>query len=167
MNAEVRETSMTSDNVALSILSNALNYCKEKTGKSNVVELLRCKDSTAIGYFHYGLARDVASFLGGVDDLVSEAFLHPDPWDETQLGCLPLTLIVRAERRTAALESLVEGLERELLEEYRKVFTPEADRCVACLNISLVDDDEVCRRHGLAAAIRALHTPAMPVWRRR
>lgn len=152
---------------ATEMLCASLNYCHEKMGKADVARLLKTNDATALGYFRYGLARAIGSFLGGMDGLVRQVFLCPeDTLDEQPPATRPLTLIVCVERRTAALEALVEGLESDLIGGYRELLQPSANELDKLTNICFVDDEDAGQRRGMAALIDSLYTPALGVWSR-
>jgi hypothetical protein len=147
------------------MLAAAREYCRQKMGNVATSELLT-EDCAALAYFRYGLATEIASYLGETSELVKELFLYPDELDDGPSVTLPLTLIVRVARQTAALESICDSLQRDLLKEYQKIVCPAGDCLSVFANIALVDDDEFAKRTGLAVTIGSLYSPALLVWHR-
>lgn len=152
---------------ATEMLCAALNYCHEKMGNANVATLLKTNDPMALGYFRYALAQEIGRYLGAIDDLIREVLLCPeDMMDDQPPATRPLTLIIAVERRTAALEAVVDGLEGDLAGGYRELLQPSANGLKNLTNFCLVDDDDRRQQRGMAALIHSWHTPALPVWRR-
>jgi hypothetical protein len=153
-------------NIPNDMLEVSLKYCREKLGRADIVDLLKKNDSEAIGYFRYRLAEKVGVYLGEASELVKEVFLIMDTQDEELTITLPLTLIVRVEKYTAALASVVEALEATILEEYRKILSPTCDHLLVYVNSCFVEEEDFLRRRGLAVAVGSLHNPATRVWSR-
>lgn len=149
---------------AAAMIRRALTYAGEKMKGADALELLKQNNEAALGYFRYWLAREVASYLGKESDLVEEAFICAECPDEQPITTSPVTLIVRAKKKTAALESAAEGLQEDLLGEYRKLLSAES--LAVFLDICLVDHDDIACRKGAAALIGSLYTPALQVWKR-
>ncbi|NLX90292.1 MAG: hypothetical protein GXZ07_01655 [Firmicutes bacterium] len=148
------------------MLEDSLRYSEEKLGEINALELLKKNDTEALGYFRYSLAMQAGNFLGENSEHVLEVFVCPEEADEEITATLPLTLVVRVEKHTAALASIAEALQNVLLEEYRKLLSPLADNLALFLKVYFVDEDDFLRRKGLAAAVGSLYAPALRVWRR-
>lgn len=148
------------------MLEDAVRYAEEKLGNMNAVDLLKENHADALGYFRYFLAVQIGNYLGEVSEHVLEVYAYPETFDEETTITLPLTLIVRMGKYTAALESIVEALQKALLDEYRKMFSPITDNLLLYLIIYFVDEDDFLKRKGLAAAVKSLHAPALLVWSR-
>ena len=147
----------------------AVAYCQEKVNSPKALELVKSGDPSATSYFHYKLAQQVGTFLGHVDDLVNAVHLHPDyPEEQTEAirTGLPFSLIVCAERHTAALETVIQSLENELCDECRSMLAPVASQYSYLVNISLVDAEDLRQRRGMAAALQSMYTPCLCVWQR-
>ncbi len=148
------------------MLEDSVRYAEEKLGKMNAVDLLKENHADALGYFRYFLAKQVGIYLGEVSEHVLEVYAYSEMFDEETTLTMPLTLIVRMEKYTAALESIVEALQKALLDEYRKMFSSITDNLSIFLIIYFVEEDDFLMRKGLAAAVKSLHAPALRVWRR-
>ena len=106
----------------------------------------------------------VGIYLGETSEHVLEVFLYPEMPDEKITVTLPLTMIVRVRKHTAAIESIADALQDVLLAEYRKMFSPQADGLSVLLNVYFLDEDDFLGRKGLSAAVGSLYTPALRVW---
>ncbi|MEW6080321.1 MAG: hypothetical protein AB1576_00730 [Bacillota bacterium] len=149
------------------MLKEALIYCQAKTGRKDALELIRKGEPTATGYFRYRLAQEIGSLLGQADNTITQVYLYPEEaLEENAPPTVPLTLVVCTERRTAALDAVVESLDGDLLAEYRKMVEPAADGVTSFSNICLVEQEELYQRKGLSAIIGSLSTPSFCVWRR-
>mgnify|MGYP000995724154 CR=1 FL=1 len=150
--------------VAAEMLGSALAFCEEKMGCKEALSLLIADDPNAIEYFRYSLAKQVGSYLGENSESVQDVYMYPDTLEEEPKLTLPLILIVNVERHTAALESVVEAIQYNLLEEYRKMFVPITNNLSVFLHIYMIDLTDLRERRGLAASINSLYKPALRVW---
>ena len=146
------------------MLEDSLRYTGEKIGDTGIIKLLKNNDAGALGYFRYRLAMQVGICLGETSEHVLEVFLYPEMPDEEITVTLPLTLIVRVKKYTAAIESIADALQSVLLAEYRKMFFPKAEGLSILLNVCFIDEDDFLGRKGLAAAVGSLYAPALRVW---
>lgn len=154
------------------IVGSAMAFCAEKAGlwsKEEVAERLHLADCTACAYLRYGLARAVAEYLGSVDGTVKVIYNY-DPERATaidgDIDSTGINLIVWADRKSAALSSLVGLISRALAEECGKLGCPKADALCCTLDIQVVDDEEVRYRSGYGALINSLYVRPQEVWRR-
>ncbi|MBC7264881.1 MAG: hypothetical protein H5T64_11085 [Chloroflexi bacterium] len=154
-------------------VTKALEFCAQKMGLHGpqaVIDRLRQGDSTACGYFHYGLAEQVAKHLAEFDEDVKTVYLYSydaTPEDVCFGEATPASqvhLIIWAQRKTAALNSLVNALDRALVEGYGTMIgTPQL---MHLLDVQIIDDDDVKRRVGYGALLSSLHLPPIEIWRR-
>jgi hypothetical protein len=154
-------------------LSEALEFCAQKTGlpgRQAVIERLQQGDRNACKYCRYSIAKNVAQSLGSLDTTIKAAYVvdyDATPEDmcfceETQ-GSL-IHLIVWAERKTNALNSLVEALDRALVQRYAdEIGTP---KLAHLLDVQVVDDADVKNRAGYGAMLSSLHQRPIQVWER-
>ncbi len=154
------------ESVAAEMLELSLNYCREKMGRKEVLGLLKNNNLDAIEYFRYCLATQIGSYLGKNSDAVKDVYLYSDTLDEEPTLTLPLMIIVHVEKNTAALESVLEVLQRTLLDEYRKMFSPITDNLAVLLNVCFVDETDLLNRKGLASCIGSLYMSTLRVWNR-
>jgi hypothetical protein len=154
------------------ILAAALGYCAQKmqVGSSDAaLKLLRRGDRSARDYFQYGMAAQVAELLGGLDDEVQAVYLYDDEAtpDDAALGeVTPLLfhLIVLAKRKTSALDSLIVGLCRAVVQSYGRLFDKPQLRHL--LDVQVIDNTELDARVGLGALMSSLHHRPSLVWKR-
>jgi hypothetical protein len=153
-------------------LAAALGFCaqKKQVGSSDAaLKLLKAGDRGAREYFQYGLAMQVAELLGGLDDEVQAVYLYDDEAtpDDSALGeVIPtlIHLIVLARRKTSALDSLIVGLGRAVVQSYGRLFDKPQLRHL--LDVQVVDNSELDAGTGLGALMSSLHHRPSLVWKR-
>jgi hypothetical protein len=154
------------------ILAAALGFCAQKTqaGSSDAaLKLLKGGDRGAMEYFQYGLAAQVAELLGGLDDEVQAVYLYDDEAtpDDVAFGeVIPslVHLIVLAKRKTSALDSLIVGLSRAVVQSYGRLL--EKPQLRHLLDVQVMDSTELETRTGLGALMSSLHHRPSMVWKR-
>lgn len=165
--------SRTVTEVAETALARALEFCAQKMMLGNpqaAIDCLRRGDSHACGYFQYGLAREVAGCLGELDEGIRAVYLYDDEAtpEDACLGAarkVPLThLIVWARQKTAALDSLLAGLDRALAEMLGDLV--DRSQFSHALDCQVVEDVEVETRTGFGALLSSLHHRPIEVWKR-
>ncbi len=148
------------------LVDRAAEYVKSKmqldsTGK--VFSLIDKGNLDAYLYFRYSLAKEAAEVLGKMaKDGTKEVYLL----FENQCDALPgdpMCLCVRVEKKTAALESLIQSLSEIAVAAVRKR-VPALQDLEFLFHIELVDDGDMARQVGLAAALKSLHQPPLCVW---
>ena len=159
---------------AESILAQALSYCAHKMGLDGpqaVVERLRQGDGISCGYCLHSIAKQVAQALGTLDGNVRAVYTFEDdatPEDEcfgeVARGAPLVHLIVWAQRRTAALCSLVGALDRSLAHAYASVVA--MGQPVGLLDVQVIDDVDVENRSGYGALLGSIHHRPIEVWHR-
>jgi hypothetical protein len=154
-------------------LTEALEYCAQKmglAGRQAVVDHLRQGDRSACKYCHYSIAKHVAVSVGALDGNVKAVYVvdyDATPQDlcfcEGPQGS-QIHLIVWAERKTGALDSLVGALDRALVERYNGVMGTH--QLAHLLDVQVVDDADVNNRVGYGAMLSSLHQRPIQVWKR-
>ena len=127
-------------------------------------------DPCAQGYCKYGLAKGVGEFLGQMDATVKEVHMV-----EMEFGCNAeqvlegieplhscLTLVVRVDRKTAALSSLISSLDQALVDKLRDL--PGFESTSSFLDAHIVDEQEVLERRGFGALLTSLYAHRLKVW---
>ncbi len=161
------------DSMAKTALDKALRFCaqKMKLGDPHVaVLLLQQENDAAYGYFYYDLAVHVAEYLGTLDGEVKAVYLYDyDAASEDacfgEMAVPPvLHLIAWANRKTVALSSLAEALDRALVQNYAELMG--AAQLAHLLDVQVVDDADVENRVGYGTLFFSLHYRPIQVWER-
>jgi len=154
-------------------LTQALDFCAHKMGLAGhqaVIDHLQQGDSTACQYCHYSIAKQVARSLGALDENVKAVYVvdyDATPEDicfgeKRQISLVHL--VVWAERKTSALDSLVGALDRALVQRYADVIGTH--KLAHLLDVQVIDDDDVKNRVGYGAMLFSLHQRPIQVWER-
>ena len=153
------------------LLDRALFYCAEKMhlhSTEAALDLLRQGDRMARWYAHHSLAEQMAGILGGLDGTVRSVFVYDldaTP-EDLAFGELtptsPIHMIVQAQRKSEALDALIEALERALVAEYASRVGP--GQLEYLLDVQVIDDDDVKSGRGYAGLLRSLHNRPIQVW---
>lgn len=155
------------------ILSQAMEYCAQKVNLDNpqaVIEHLRGSDGQACGYCHYSVAKQVAESLGALDENIKAAYFYdhnatPEDFCFGEAGqVLPIHLVLWAERKTAALKSLVETWDCALAQRYATLVG--GHQPASLLDVQVVDSADVEKRIGYGALLSSLYQRPIQVWRR-
>jgi hypothetical protein len=154
-------------------LVKALDYCAHKLNMSSPqesLEKLRGGDRGALEYCHYQLAQHVAESLGALDDNVRSVSIYEfeaTPEDRAfgeNPESLPIHLLVRVDRKTSALSSLVSALDRALVKDYAEMVGPR--RLGHVLDVQVIDEDDVESRRGIAVLLYSLYNRPIQLWER-
>ena len=130
--------------------------------------MLRAGRADARGYFEYALARELAEHIGALDGEVLGVYLYnPEATaDDIAFAEFPMTLVhlvIWARRKTGALTSLLEGLDRAVTAEFAKRI---GNKRSSLLDFQVVDDAEVNSRTGFGAMLSWVHNRPLMVWKR-
>lgn len=149
----------------------AVTFCAAKMQLGGVAtcDLLRQGDGAALGYFAYGLTKELAEYIGALDEEVQAVYLY-DPEatpDDIAFGVtrLPIIhLLIWARRKTGALEALLSALDRAVTGRYTEMFGPNTPASI--LDAHVVNDAEVNAHSGFGALLTSLHNRPLMVWQR-
>ena len=154
-------------------LTQALEFCAQKMRLADhqaVVERLRQGDSNACQYCHYSIAKQVAESLGALDNNIKAAYIvdydaTPEDICFREGMSAPLVhLIIWAERKTNALDSLVSALDRALVKRYASLIG--TGQLAHLLDVQIVSDDDVKNRVGYGAMLSSLYNRPIQIWER-
>jgi len=158
--------------IITNMIEDALVFCAAKmsTGtKEKALDRVLQGDCSACGYVRYGLAKDIAQYLGSIDDTVKAVYLYEPEYatnDDTVGLSFGINLLAWVERKSAALNSMVAGLDAALIEERKPLLCPEATAECFSLDVKVADDDEVRRRRGYGALVNSIFVRPIKVWER-
>ena len=162
-----------SDSTAEMALTQALEFCAQKMGLADhqaVVDHLQRGDRNACKYCHYSIAKTVAESLGALDRKVKAVYVvdYDATPEDICFGEGPqaslVHLIVWAERKTKALDSLVSALDRALVKRYADLVGTR--QLAHLLDVQVVDDGDVENRVGYGAMLSSLYNRPIQVWER-
>jgi hypothetical protein len=156
-------------------VGNALDYCARQMGLMGpqaAVNELQQGNPSAHEYFEYALARQVAEYLGSLDEQVQSVYLFnneatPEDAAFAVHDALPLLhLLVCTGRKTEAFSALVASLDRTLMANYRGRIAARPSGRPGLLDVQAVDDKDVANKSGFAALLHSLYRPPLKVWAR-
>jgi len=116
-------------------------------------------------YFRYALAKEIVQVLTALNDDIREVFLLFENRCEAIPGT-PLHVGVVTNRKTAALESLVESLAEAILVAIKARLLP-LEGVQHLIVVELFDHSDAQSRVGAAAALGSLHEPPLRLWPQR
>ena len=151
----------------------ALDFCAQKMGlgdRNAAADRLQQGDGNACQYYRYSIANQVAESLAALDKNIKVAYVTeydatPQDLCFNQGNQMPLIhMIIWVERKTKALASLVEGLDRALTQRYADVVG--SPRLTHLLDVQVVDDEDVHGRIGYGAMISSIYNRPIQIWER-
>jgi hypothetical protein len=157
------------------MIENAIMFSAGKNGmtdRDQVVQARARGDCTTCDYLRFGLANEVADYLGSMDETIKTIYIY-EPEAATAVngnlqdrpGLVPgINMIIRVSRKTAALKSILTSIVSAVEQEFEQLNCPEANALCNMLDIILVDDQEVEHRTGYGALIGSLFTPPIEIW---
>jgi hypothetical protein len=159
-------------NAASGALAAALEFCAGRMGLSGpeaALGLLKAGDSRGRAYFEYDLGKQIAEYISALDAEVQSAYLYEDeatPDDSAfgEPGPMMVHMILWVKRKTQALSSVVEGMEQALGRRWADLIGVSGP--VHLLDAQIVDDNEVRAGTGIAALLKGIHQPPLPIWKR-
>ncbi len=159
------------DHTIGNLLATVLDDCVEHMGMASsetVVENLRQGDESTCRFFRRGLGQETAKFLGLCDDDVKAVYLYDHDVEAVHMDAEwsphVVHLIVWAQPKTAALNSLVAVVNRALTCHYDDLVGDLLP--IHLLDVQLVDDLEVKRRTGHASLLFLSRFQALEIWKR-
>jgi len=153
-------------------LNVALDFCAEKMaldGPTAVIERLQQGDRHAYGYFNYGLAKQAAEWLGSWDEDIKAVYVYeyeatPEDSALGQMSSLLVNMIVWAKRKTGALQSMLDALNRALVQSFAQMIGNQD--LAHMLDVRVVDDEDMKHNIGCVAMFTSIHTRPIRVWER-
>jgi hypothetical protein len=155
------------------ILTQAMEYCARKMrlgSRQTVLNRLMNGDGQVCEYCHYSVAKQTAEALGALDENIKAIYIHdydatPEDLCFGEVGqALPIHLIIWTQRKTAALNAVVETWNRALAQGYAEMMG--GGQPAHLLDVQMVDDADVEKRSGYGALLFSLHQRPLQIWRR-
>ncbi len=154
------------------IVSEALNASAGKMGLDNTEALISCirqGDCTALSYYNHDIARQLADLLGSLSKDIRAIYAHdyegatPEEGSFEDTPPIPCVhMIIWAQRKTKALDALVETMDRAMVQHHRHMLGLTALERV--LDARVVDDQDVRTRTGYAALLKSVYQPPIQIW---
>ena len=163
--------------IVAKMMDEAVRYCAEKAnlnGSDKAVMALKGGDCNACEYMRHAVAIKMAEYLGSLDDSITAVYsfdpeyaIEPDSRVPGASTLQPgVNLIVRVNRKSAALFSAIASLTVALEREFQQVGCPSANALCRTIDVKVADEQEVERRSGYGALVHSLWVEPLEVWRR-
>ncbi len=160
------------------MLKGAIKLCAQRlyTGETQRALLaVRRGEAEACECVRNNLIRQIAEVLGQVDKTVKSVFSY-EPVAPSGKADLPeldiqecetsINLVVWVKRKSAALNKLIDSLEKDLCECQRLIGCQIRDEECFSLNVILVDDREVKEQKGMGVIVISEYLRSRRIWRR-
>jgi hypothetical protein len=159
------------------MMERAIMFCAEKNGMTDRDQVVRARtrgDCATCEYLRFGLANEVASYLGSIDETIKSVYVYEPELATSVNGNLHnkprlvpgINMIVQVSRKTAALGSLLASVVSTVEDEVSRLNCPDANALCNMIDIIVVDDQELASRMGYGALIGSLYTPPIQIWNR-
>ena len=158
------------------MIGHALEFGAQRLGHRDVQRTLDAVghgDCAACEYVRYGLAQEIAEYLGSVDTSIKAVYTFEPEYATGVDGAGPrpglspaISMIAWVDHKSAALSSIVDMLSGAVAEEMKQLACPKANALCHTLDVKVVDDREVEDRLGYGALISSLFIRPLEVWHR-
>jgi hypothetical protein len=157
------------------MMDDAMEFCAKQSrldGKEQALAALQGGDCCVCEYVRYALAKELAGFLGSVDQTVKAVYTYEPEFAAGAEVAIPaealsrgINLVALVSRKSAALSSVVAAIDASLAEQRKALGCPQANGRCMDLDVKFVDDLEVQQRRGYGALIGSLHVNPVELWR--
>lgn len=130
--------------------------------KSELEKLLKTGDHEAHLCFRRSLGQRISAYLGEIGGGINRVY-YVESLDEPVFQGM-LNLIAIVERKTEALNSLKDGLNASLVEEYKQITGNETRNLKHLLNLVFMDAQEVEDKVGEGAILASRFNPPEKIW---
>ncbi len=157
------------------MIEEAIEFCARKTGARSREEALVAilsGDCSFCEYLRYGLSRQIGAYLGSMDRHVRTVYAYEPEYGTTEddAGVVKLSssinLLAWVDRKSAALESIIESLAEALRDERSQLLCEKTNGTCFMLDVQVVDDEEVKSRRGYGALVNSVHVRPTELWTR-
>lgn len=136
---------------------------------TTLVERVKKNDPLACGYCHYNIAKELGAVLGSWDENIRSVYAYgyddntsPEECFENISSTSLVHMIIWAERKTRGLSSLLEAIDRAMVQRLRNLLA--LGELAHVLDIQLIDDDDVDEGTGYAALLKSIYQTPVQVW---
>jgi hypothetical protein len=158
------------------MMDHALEFGAQKLGHKDVQRTLTAVahgDCGACDYVRYGLAKEIAGYLGSMDTSVKAVYTFEPEYATGADGAVgrpglspAISMIAWVDHKSAALLSVVDMLAEAVAHEMRQLACPKANALCHMLDVKVVDDSEVQSRLGYGALVNSFYICPLEVWHR-
>lgn len=163
--------------IATRMMKEALEFCAEKVGLidgEQARNVIRTGDCCVCEYLRYALVKEVAEYLGSVDDTIQAIYTYEpdhavfaDEFVPARPNLSPgFNMIARVSRKSAALSSVVASMRSALAEEYGRLGCLKANALCPELDVKVADEHDIQNRNGYGALLDSLYVRPIEVWHR-
>lgn len=151
-------------------LERAYAPCTRSKRRCKLEQLLA--DWAFVQRFRVGLAQGVANVLAAYDERVLAVYLFGETGvarkenGESARPEMTVQLLVLVSARSAALDALGAALGQALAREVRKLAGPSLKEQDTLLNLTVITEEDVAQRKGLALLFSAAFNPPLAIWTR-
>lgn len=159
-------------NAVESMIVKSLKTSAQKMELSDIETLvshLNKRNSMAINYFRYDVARELGEVLGKWDKNIKAVYFWDNDDTSTAEGSLEnkpvfslIHMIIWSQKKTKALNALIEAIDRVMVQQFRGL--TGLIKLENVLDIQVVDDEEVRNRTGYAALLNSIYQPPIQLW---
>jgi hypothetical protein len=157
------------------MVEEAIGFCARKARVRNREETLEAilnGDCSVCEYLRYGLAKQIGAYLGSMDHHVKTVYVYEPEYGTTGDDAsavklsLGINLLAWVDRKSAALNSVIESLVEALRDERSQLLCEKANGVCFALDVLVVDDEEVNNRKGYGALVNSLYVRPTKLWTR-
>lgn len=155
-----------------SVVVKALKTSANKIELGDVKALIsRMKggDPLVFNYYNYNIAKQLAEVLGSWDKDIRAVYAHNYEGATPEEACFEdasafslVHMIIWAERKTKALDALIETIDRAMVQHHRHMLG--LNKLEYVLDAQVIDDEDVGSRTGYAALLKSIYQPPIQVW---
>jgi len=146
------------------IMEKSLEFCckKEKNTREQIVEYMQAGRSNVHSDFRYALARTLCELIN--ESNIYAIYLFGSTVKDDARIASDIDLVVHVKSKEEKLLSLLEKLNFELLQCYKKLLGEKALNINKFLDVHLVDDREVKDGDGYGILLSSIFNRPLKIW---
>jgi len=148
------------------IFEKSINYCcwRHKSTEVEVDELLKDNDTVMHSDLRYGIAKNLSEYLVVEDDTIKEVYLFGSSQNEEARICSDIDMIFWVDKKTDALEELIDDADKGITEYYISMVGNGAEKMDGIIDAKIINDRDVREKNVWASMINSLYYPATKIW---